>query len=95
MPPAKSPSKPAKRAASANLDKGRQMGLFESFARSPKNKRRKLDANDTPLEMEVTPHVYDAFTVKYLETEGTQRGFKTHADEEEDVRRSGASRDDS
>ena len=45
-----------------------------------------------PYGKDVVPHVYDAFTVKYLETEGTQRGFKSSTDEEEDVRRSGASR---
>ena len=76
--------------ASAAKDKGRQLGLFESFERSPK-KRRRPDSDDLPLEVEVTPHVYDAFTVKYLETEGTQRGFKSR-DEEEDIRRSGASK---
>ena len=89
MPP-KSPARAKKGAAYANMDKGRQMGLLESFGRSPK-KRRKVTVDETPLEMETVPHVYDAFTVKYLETEGTQRGFKSHVDgEEEDIRRSGA-----
>ena len=92
MPP-KSPAKSKRGAAYANLDKGRQLGLMESFGRSPKRSRRSAHVDDTPLEEEVTPHVYDNFMVKYLETEGTARGFKSNVDaEEEDIRLSGAFR---
>ena len=42
--------------------------------------------------MQVTPRQYDAFTVKFLETEGTARGFSA-ADREEDSRRSGEARE--
>jgi hypothetical protein len=58
----KSPAKAKKGAAAASLDKGRQLGLFESFARSPV-KRRRVEADEAPLEVEAVPHVYDAFTV--------------------------------
>jgi|AntAceMinimDraft_5_1070358.scaffolds.fasta_scaffold09894_1 hypothetical protein len=39
--------------------------------------------------METSPTVYDAFTLKFLETEGTSRGFRSGEEEgEEDLRRS-------
>ena len=90
MPP-KSPAKSKRGAAFANLDKGRQLGLMESFGRPPNKKsRRSAPVDETPLEAEVTTHVYDNFTVKFLETEGTPRGFKSNVDaEEEDIRSSG------
>ena len=65
------------------------MGLAESFlaARSPTDRRRGSTLDEPPLEVTVTAPVYDAFTVKYLETEGCGRVF---TDKEEDTRRSGA-----
>lgn len=92
MPPKTTPSKgsasaSARRASTASA--GRQMGLAESFlaARSPADRRRGSTLDEPPLEVTVTAPVYDAFTVKYLETEGCGRVF---TDKEEDTRRSGA-----
>ena len=92
MPPKTTPSKgsasaSARRASTASA--GRQMGLAESFlaALSPADRRRGSTLDEPPLEVTVTAPVYDAFTVKYLETEGCGRVF---TDKEEDTRRSGA-----
>ena len=79
--------------ASSPRDRGRQLGLFESFARSPKKLKTRAGGADAdaPLTVRVVPHVYDAFTVKFLETEGAERGFKSRnlSDEgEDDARRS-------
>ena len=65
------------------------MGLAESFlaARSPEHRRPGSTLDEPPLEVTVTAPVYDAFTVKYLETEGC---FRVFTDREEDTRRSGA-----
>ena len=92
MPPRTTPSKrptstSARRASTASA--GHQMGLAESFlaARSPEHRRPGSTLDEPPLEVTVTAPVYDAFTVKYLETEGCVRVF---TDREEDTRRSGA-----
>jgi hypothetical protein len=79
--------------ASSPRDRGRQLGLFESFARPPKKLKTRAGGADAdaPLTVRVVPHVYDAFTVKFLETEGAERGFKSRnlSDEgEDDARRS-------
>lgn len=70
---------------------GRQSGLFEAFHRGASaNARRRSLAEDAPLEVVAYPPVYDAFTVQFLETEGTERGFRA-SERERDLRRSGAS----
>ena len=90
MPPKPSPTWPAssKRRASDVSGTHTQTDLREAFGASPKQRRRGLLGAELPLEVQVTPRQYDAFTVKFLETEGTARGFSA-ADREEDARRSG------
>lgn len=94
MPPKPSPpsaGKPSKRRASDAS--GLQQGdLRDAFGASPKHARRGSLSSEDPLEVQVTPRQYDAFTVKFLETEGTARGFSA-ADREEDSRRSGEARE--
>jgi hypothetical protein len=86
MPP-RAGSSPSVRTPGA----GRQSGLFEAFHRGASaNARRRSLAEDAPLEVAAYPPVYDAFTVQFLETEGTERGFRA-SERERDLRRSGAS----
>ena len=94
MSPKPSPpsaGKPSKRRAS-DASGLQQSDLRDAFGASPKHLRRGSLASEDPLEVQVTPRQYDAFTVKFLETEGTARGFSA-ADREEDSRRSGEARD--
>jgi hypothetical protein len=91
MPPKPSPSGSGKRRASDAAGGPQQTDLRDAFGVSPKLKRKGLLAAEAPLEVQVTPRQYDAFTVKFLETEGTARGFSA-ADKEEDARRSGTER---
>ena len=94
MSPKPSPpsaGKPSKRRAS-DASGLQQSDLRDAFGASPKHARRGSLASEDPLEVQVTPRQYDAFTVKFLETEGTARGFSA-ADREEDSRRSGEARD--
>lgn len=94
MSPKPSPpsaGKPSKRRAS-DASGLQQSDLRDAFGASPKHARRGSLASEDPLEVHVTPRQYDAFTVKFLETEGTARGFSA-ADREEDSRRSGEARD--
>ena len=93
MSPKPSPpsaGKPSKR-RSSDASGLQQSDLRDAFGASPKLRRGSL-ASEDPLEVQVTPRQYDAFTVKFLETEGTARGFSA-ADREEDSRRSGEARD--
>ena len=94
MPPKPSPpsaGKPSKRRAS-DASGLQQSDLRDAFGASPKHARRGSLSSEDPLEVQVTPRQYDAFTVKFLETEGTARGFSA-ADREEDSRRSGEARE--
>lgn len=91
MPPKPSPSGSGKRRASDAAGGPQQTDLIDAFGVSPKLKRKGSLAAEAPLEVQVTPRQYDAFTVKFLETEGTARGFSA-ADKEEDARRSGTER---
>ena len=94
MSPKPSPAsagKPSKRRAS-DASGLQQSDLRDAFGASPKHARRGSLASEDPLEVQVTPRQYDAFTVKFLETEGTARGFSA-ADREEDSRRSGEARE--
>ena len=94
MSPKPSPpsaGKPSKRRAS-DASGLQQSDLRDAFGASPKHARRGSLASEDPLEVQVTPRQYDAFTVKFLETEGTARGFSA-ADREEDSRRSGEARE--
>jgi hypothetical protein len=86
-----SAGKPSKRRAS-DASGLQQSDLRDAFGASPKHARRGSLSSEDPLEVQVTPRQYDAFTVKFLETEGTARGFSA-ADREEDSRRSGEARE--
>ena len=76
------PRTPAKAPGSGGK---RQASLTEMFANTPKKRKVNL-----PLEVAYEVPIYDSFTTKFLETEGTQRDFKHQEADDDDLHTSGS-----